>query len=101
MRATRPRGSRSGRSRLRLAPGLTDPDIDSEWRTQRVGADHRAANRGDHRLLGPVWRLNEEFVVDLEDEERARPGVGKGVAGAHHRPLDDVRGAALDDRVDG
>src|SRR3712207_9568186 len=44
--------------------------------------------------------LEQQLVVDLEDRARLQAGVAQGVVAADHRHLDDVRGGALDDRVD-
>src|SRR2546423_226059 len=43
----------------------------------------------------------DQLVVDLQDHAGLQAVGGERVVGTDHRDLDDVRGRALDDRVDG
>src|SRR5512143_1604920 len=53
---------------------------------------------GSGRL--PLRRLDDQFVVNLEDQPRFHPGLAKLPVDPDHRHLDQVGGAPLDRRVD-
>src|SRR5512143_960941 len=53
---------------------------------------------GSGRL--PLGRLDDQFVVDLEDQPRFHPGLAELPVDPDHRHLDQVGGASLDRRVD-
>src|SRR3990170_5163161 len=74
----------------------------------RDGQRHRQSRRPLHRFLQdplgrpglPLRRLDDQFVVHLEDQPRSHPGIAELPVDPDHRHLDEVRGAPLDRRVD-
>src|SRR5659263_275387 len=87
-------------SLLRLHPGLTDAYIDFQRRVKLPGAGHLAAGEfgdgGSFRLGG----LEDQLIVDLKDQARGQAFRLQGAIGIDHSDFHDIRGAALDDRVD-
>src|SRR5512141_3274677 len=76
--------------------------------THRDGQGNRQLRHPLHRRLQdplgpggfPLRRLDDQFVVDLEDQPRAHPGLAELPVDPDHRHLDQVGGASLDRRVD-
>jgi len=71
-----------------------------ERRIELVGGAHLAPHQLGRVVHLPRRALEEQLVVDLQDEAGRGAGLAQGDLTAHHRHLDDVRGGALDHRVD-
>src|SRR3989339_1545898 len=74
----------------------------------RDGQGNRQLRHPFHRLLQdplgsgrlPLRRLDDQFIVNLEDQPRFHPGLAELPVDPYHRHLDQVGGASLDRRVD-
>ncbi len=63
--------------------------------------DHHAPHHIDRRIDLGIGRLEDQFVVHLQQHLRREPGALKRCVHAHHGAPYDIGGRALDRRVDG
>ena len=90
---------------MRLVPVVRRARLDRERHGELHGRQrrllHDAAHHGQRRLDLLLGRLEDEFVMHLQEHLRREARIGERLVHADHGAADDVGGRALDRGVDG